>query len=328
VDGESARGGFDTEDGREHSPPPMRFRNLDNPDAPLRSAADVLRWKLDLGPEKNPPPSPRRIEIPFIANDGRALAHPKGPTLTWIGHATYLLQLAGVSILTDPVLSPRVVVVPRNVRPGLTYETLPPIDIVTVSHNHYDHMDARTLMALGDGPTFVVPTGLGSWFLRRGKKKVVELGWWETAEIRGVEVTLVPAQHWSRRGLADTNETLWGGFVYQGGGFSAYHSGDTAYFSGFSAIGARFPSIDAAMLPIGAYEPRWFMNVQHMNPDDAVRAFVDLGAKRFFAMHWGTFKLTDEPLDEPPRLTRELFEERALEKERLVVPAIGETVSL
>ena len=175
---------------------------------------------------------------------------------------------------------------------------------------------------------YVVPLGLAEWFLDHGLPKVIELDWWQSAEVAGVKFTLVPAQHWSRRGLNDVDATLWGGFVYEGAGLRAYHSGDTAYFSGFRAIGERMGPIDAAMLPIGAYDPRWFMKPQHMNPEDALQAFLDLGARRFFAMHWGTFKLTDEPINEPPQLLRRLWAERSLDAGRLCIPAIGETVAL
>lgn len=307
----------------------MLYRNLDER-AHLRSPKHLLRWKLGLGPEPRRS-SPRRCDVPFVHNDGRALAGAPAPSLTWIGHATYLLQLAGRSLLTDPILSPRIALLPRNVAPGLAWEALPTIDVVTVSHNHFDHMDRPTLQRLAKRetpPAAVVPLGLARSMRAWGYREVHELGWWDTARVRGLDVTLVPAQHWSRRSAFDQDKTLWGGFVIEGGGLRAYHSGDTAYFSGFKQIGARAGKIDAAMLPIGAYDPRWFMREQHMNPDDAVQAFIDLGAERFFAMHWGTFKLTDEPLDEPPTLTRALFERRGLAAHGLVIPAIGETVSL
>ena len=287
----------------------------------------MLAWQLDLGPEPRRR-SPRGAEVPRVANDGRALRGAPRPSLTWIGHATYLLQLGGRSILTDPVLSPRVVLVPRNVAPGLDHDALPRIDIVTVSHNHLDHMDAPTLRRLGPSVRYVVPLGLGDWFVREGLRDVVELDWWQSMEQDGLKITLVPSQHWSRRGLLDTDTTLWGGFVVEADGLRAYHSGDTAYFSGFKLIGERCGPIDAAMLPIGAYDPRWFMRAQHMNPEDAVQAFQDLGARRFFAMHWGTFKLTDEPMDEPPGFTRRVWAERGLPQEQLLIPAIGETTYL
>lgn len=307
----------------------MVYRNLDDR-AHLRSPKHLLRWKLGLGPEPRRV-APRSCPVPTVHNDGRALAGAAAPSLTWVGHATYLLQLAGRSVLTDPILSPRLALLRRNVPPGLSWEALPQIDVVTVSHNHLDHMDRPTLVRLArraPAPAAVVPLGLAPLMRAWGYREVHELGWWDTARARGLDVTLVPAQHWSRRSAFDQDATLWGGFVIEGGGLRAYHSGDTAYFSGFKQIGARAGRIDAAMLPIGAYDPRWFMREQHMNPEDAVQAFVDLGAARFFAMHWGTFKLTDEPLDEPPRLARELFARRGLDAATLVIPAIGETVAL
>jgi L-ascorbate metabolism protein UlaG (beta-lactamase superfamily) len=281
-----------------------------------------------MGPEparRTPPTAP----VPRVKNDGSLLrAGSADPSLTWIGHATYLAQLGGKNIITDPVLSSRIFTVKRNVAPGIAHEDLPRIDIVCLSHNHYDHMDAPTLRRIGKGPTYLVPKGLASWFESEGLTPVVELEWWQDVDVDGVEVTFVPSQHWSRRGVFDMDTTLWGGFVIRGGGRSVYHSGDTAYFSGFTEIGKRTGPIDAAMLPIGAYDPRWFMKAQHMDPNDAVQAFVDLGAKRFFAMHWGTFKLTDEPLDEPPVRLRSIWTERGLDPAALSVPAIGETVSL
>ena len=303
-----------------------RYRNVDETDS-YRGLKHVLRWKLGLGPDTQPS-SPRRVAVPVIANDGVALRGATRPALTWIGHATYLVQLGGRSILTDPILSPRVAVLARNVAPGLTYETLPSIDVALVSHNHFDHMDAPTLRRLGRSVTFVVAKGLAPWFRHHGLNKVVELGWWEHTDVGGVRITFVPSQHWSRRGLLDENKTLWGGFVMESDGKRVYHSGDTAYFTGFKEIGARFGKIDAALLPIGAYAPRWFMRPQHMNPEDAVTAFTDLGAEQFFAMHWGTFKLTDEPLDEPPTFLQDVWHARKLETERMNILAIGETRAL
>jgi L-ascorbate metabolism protein UlaG (beta-lactamase superfamily) len=304
-----------------------RFRTLDGT-GPQRGLADVLRWKLGLGDGPRSPPAPARAPVPQVPNDGRALAGAERPALTWVGHATFLVQLAGVSVLTDPILSPRIFRIARNVPPGLAWEALPRIDAVVVSHNHYDHLDAPTLERLGSAPAYFVPRGLGRWFRRAGLTRVTEMDWWQRERVGPLSVHFVPSQHWSRRGLADTNRTLWGGFVLEDGARRVYHSGDTAYFEGFRQIAERLGAPTAALLPIGAYAPRWFMQPQHMDPADAVQAFVDLGAERFVAMHWGTFKLTDEPLDEPPRRLREAWAARALPPERLSVPAVGETLWL
>ena len=158
---------------------------------------------------------------------------------------------------------------------------------------------------------------------------VAGLNWWDVERISDrVRVAFVPAQHWSRRGLFDTNRSLWGGFVIEGSQARIYHAGDTAWFAGFAEIGARAGPIDAALLPIGAYDPAWFMEKQHMNPEQAVRAFTDLGAERFVAMHWGTYQLTDEPLDEPPQRLRAEWARRSLDPWRLHVPAVGESIEL
>ena len=303
--------------------PMPRFTNLDGSVNP-HGLGTVLKWKLGLHEGPKPAPS-GPVPVPVVQNDGRGLRTPSQLSLTWIGHATYLVQLGGRNVLTDPIFG-SLPLVRRNVPPGVARADLPRIDVVVVTHNHRDHMDAPSLRALGPEPVYVVPQGLARWFVRAGLPRVVEMAWWEEREIEGVQVTFVPAQHWSRRGLADENATLWGGFVLQREGARVYHSGDTAWFDGFAEIGTRVGPIDAALLPIGAYAPRWFMKTQHMDPHDAVRAFVALGAERFVAMHWGTLRLTDEPLDEPPTVLRTAWDTAALAEARRFVPAIGETL--
>lgn len=306
----------------------MAFVNLDGSQND-KGLLDVLRWKLDRGEQPRVRVDPTKDQpAPRVDNDGSSLQGAARSSLTWIGHATYLVQLGGLSILTDPILSQRIFAVRRLVPPGLGYDQLPNIDLVVLSHNHRDHMDAPTLLRLGPRVRYLVPRGLASWFRQEGLDDVVELDWWQHHDFKGVRVTFVPSHHWSQRGPFDRNTSLWGGFVIEDGTHRVYHSGDTAYFSGFRSIGARAGRIHAALLPIGAYEPRWFMKPQHMNPTDAVRAFQDLGAERFIAMHWGTFRLTDEALSEPPELTRALFHEQRLEPERLSIPAVGETLWL
>jgi L-ascorbate metabolism protein UlaG (beta-lactamase superfamily) len=306
----------------------MSYTNLDGR-AHAASLARVLRWKLGLYGERGPSSPMTGVAVPTVQNDGRALRKATQDALTWIGHATYLVQLGGSSALIDPVMSRRIAgVIPRNVAPGLDWPALPKIDLVLVTHNHRDHMDAPTLRKLGPDAVYVVPRGLGTWFERAGLRRVLEMDWWQREEVVGIGVTFVPAEHWSRRGLNDVNTSWWGGYVLERGGLRVYHSGDTAWFDGFRRIGERCGAIDAALLPIGAYAPRWFMQRQHMDPEDAVRAFGALGAKRFVAMHWGTFKLTDEPLLEPPQRLREIWARDAIPQTRLTIPAIGETLSL
>jgi L-ascorbate metabolism protein UlaG (beta-lactamase superfamily) len=304
-----------------------RFVNLDG--SGPKSFAAVLKWAvLDriLGKRRK---SPDRAPVPKVEPDLARLATPPGPgegaRVTWIGHATFLVQLDGVSLLTDPILSDKVGgIVPRNVAPGIPLEKLPRIDAALVSHSHYDHLDLPTLKRL-DAPIYA---GLGlRKVLRKEGLSCTELGWWQSARLGGVEITFVPAQHWSRRAIGDANRTLWGGFLVKGSSATLYHAGDTAYFSGFREIGRRF-RIDAALLPIGAYDPAWFMSPQHMNPEEALQAFQDLGAATFFAMHWGTFKLADEPLDEPPLRLEAERRRRGLPAERVRVLAVGETAGI
>jgi L-ascorbate metabolism protein UlaG (beta-lactamase superfamily) len=289
--------------------------------------ADVLRWKLGLHDERQARRPRRRACVPAVDNDGSALRAGTRDTLTWIGHASFLLQAGGCSILVDPVLSRSLSgVVRRHGAPGLDWAALPRIDAVLITHNHRDHMDEPTLKRLGPAPLFLVPMGMASWFRRAGLTRVVEMAWWQTEAVGPVSVTFVPAEHWSRRGARDTNLSWWGGFVVEHEGRRIYHAGDTAWFSGFADIGQRVGRIDVAMLPIGSYAPRWFMHPQHMNPEDAVQAFLALGARQFVPMHWGTFQLADDPIDEAPHLLRQTWDTAGLDASRLVIPAIGETI--
>jgi L-ascorbate metabolism protein UlaG (beta-lactamase superfamily) len=303
-----------------------RFANQDG--AKPHGLLDVARWAIWDRLTGKRRASPDRAPVPAVAPDLALLATPPAPgepaRITWLGHATFLVQLDGVSLLVDPALMPKIFGgIERNVAPGVPLEQLPRIDAALVSHSHYDHLDLPTLERV----RAPVVAGLGlERFLRDRGLFATELGWWSSTMVGGVRVTFVPAQHWSRRGLFDTNRTLWGGFVIEGSRATVYHSGDTGWFAGFKEIGARFPRLDAALLPIGAYDPAWFMEPQHLNPEQALRAFQDLGARTFVAMHWGTFKLADEPLDEPPRRVEAERARLGLARERVRVPAIGETL--
>jgi L-ascorbate metabolism protein UlaG (beta-lactamase superfamily) len=312
----------------------VKYRNLEEPHSP-RGLRDVFRWQVADRFRGRRREAPRRYYTPRTAPD-LALIASAAPSLTWVGHASWLVRLGGRSVVIDPIWSDKIGPLRRNAPPGIPLDEAAP-DVVLVTHNHRDHLDAPTLkriVHLGRPVRFVVPAGLGKLVRELGGETVDELEWWQAlrvpAEGVGGElvVTLVPSQHWSRRGLGDLNETLWGGYVVEGGGRRVYHAGDTAYFSGFREIGRRFPSLDAALLPIGAYDPEWFMRTQHVDPDDAMRAFLDLGARLFCAMHWGTFKLTDEPIDEPPMLLERAREREGVPRERVWVPALGETRAL
>lgn len=274
------------------------------------------------------------VQQPDVA---KLKANRSEPTLTWIGHATFLLQLGGVNILTDPHLteraSPLSFAGPKRVTPpGLTFEQLPHVDAVVISHNHYDHLDRGTVQRLaaqaGGPPRFFVPLGLKAWMAGEGIQNVTELDWWQASELDGVRFTLAPVQHWSARSLNDRNETLWGGWVVEHPQFRFFFAGDTGYSADFKDIGARFGSFDLAALPIGAYEPRWFMQVMHINPEEAVQIHRDLRARHSVAMHWGTFVLTDEMLDEPPRKLAEARAAAGISPEAFFLMQHGETRSL
>jgi N-acyl-phosphatidylethanolamine-hydrolysing phospholipase D len=246
---------------------------------------------------------PRGRGAPTVPFDPVAIAH--NPSVTWIGHATFLVRMDGVTFLTDPIFSTRASPVAfagpgRRQPPGVPLDRLPPVDFVLVSHDHYDHADVPSLAALAArGAPFIVPLGLGD-VVREAGGTAVELDWWESAPVADVTVHCVPAQHFSGRSLTDEGRRLWAGFVVRGPTRTFFHAGDTGYHAGFGEVRARLGAPDVAALPIGAYDPPAIMQAVHMNPEEAVRAAGDLGARVALAMHWGTFDLTDEPLDEPP----------------------------
>jgi N-acyl-phosphatidylethanolamine-hydrolysing phospholipase D len=202
-------------------------------------------------------------------------------------------------VLTDPHFSKRAFLPARQFEPGVPLESIPPDAFAVISHNHYDHLDAGTVDRLPESVQWFVPRGLAEWFRDRGRLRVTELGWWESARRGRWTLTCLPSQHWSRRLGQGLNQTLWCSWLLDSGEHRYYFAGDTGYFHGFREYGRRFDPIDVALLPIGAYEPRWFMRYQHMDPEEAYQAFLDLGARFMIPMHWGTFDLTHEPMDQP-----------------------------
>jgi N-acyl-phosphatidylethanolamine-hydrolysing phospholipase D len=269
-----------------------------------------------------------------VANDGAALrenARHSTPTITWIGHATVLVQMDHVTFLTDPIwsdtASPISFLGPRRfIPPALPLDALPPLDFVVVSHNHYDHLDLETLRALAArGTRFFVPLGVGTLLRDEGIGPVEELDWWESREVRGVAVHCVPARHWSQRGLTDFSQTLWSGWAVVGPTRRFYFAGDTGYTTSFRDIGARLGPFQLAALPIGAYDPPAMMQPVHMNPEEAVQAGLDVGAQRMLGVHWGTFDLTDEPVDEPPRRFHAAALAQGVDAARIWTPPPGET---
>jgi N-acyl-phosphatidylethanolamine-hydrolysing phospholipase D len=306
---------------------------------PARGFRDIIRWYRNrMRDGIAPTPSADAFEMaePDIAaprNDVDELR------MTWIGHATFLIQIAGISILTDPIWSKRASPIrwagpSRLVPPGLGFNSLPPVDVILLSHDHYDHLDTPTVRLLharfGDALAWVTPLGYAPWLRRIGITNVTELDWWDHTRLdtpAGVlDVHATPAQHWTKRTPFSERTRLWSGFVVTvNDGSSVYFCGDTGYFDGFRAIGTLGP-FTASLMPIGAYEPRWFMKPAHMNPEEAVRAFTELGAGGLFAgMHWGTFRLTDEPPLEPPVRTAEVWRQTGLPADNLWVPRHGET---
>jgi L-ascorbate metabolism protein UlaG (beta-lactamase superfamily) len=304
-----------------------KFRNLEAAFNP--SFRDFLLWIF----RRRPKSWPRSV---------RNNPHPPPPgsvasgelAVTFIGHASFLLQFPGAAVLTDPIFSERASPVswagPRRVRqPGLTFLQLPRIDLVLLSHDHYDHMDVNALRRLREAfnPLFVTGLKNGPCLRALGIEQPVELDWWQSHRVNNnTNVTMTPTQHFSGRRPWGRNSTLWGGFILETEGWRVYFAGDSGYAGHFREIGRRFPGIDLAFIPIGAYEPRWFMGPIHQNPAEAVRAHFDLGARQSIGMHFGAFQLTDEAIDEPPQWLERARAEKGLAPEQFRALETGQTV--
>jgi N-acyl-phosphatidylethanolamine-hydrolysing phospholipase D len=319
---------------------PRGYRNP-WPDAEPRGFRDIIRWswerRLHSVPRDPPPGSFPTAEPLFSTRENSGAL-----SATWVGHATTLLQIGGANVLTDPMWSERASPIffagpRRHVPAGIDFDALPPIDLALISHDHYDHLDRATVRALARRRPDIVwlaPLGLARALRRWGAGNTCELDWWQdtTLDTSGGELTVacVPAQHFSGRGLTDRGRTLWCSWVVRAGGIRVFFAGDTAYHPEFRAIRERHGPFDLLMLPIGAYEPRWFMRAVHMNPPDALHAYTDLTdstaeAPILLPIHWGTFRLTDESMLEPPEWTARLWREAALDPTKLWLLRHGET---
>ncbi len=296
---------------------------------------DFWRWRLGLGPKEEPalPPGEAAPYQPqIVASDLNSLHHPDPGKIhvTWIGHSTFLIQVAGLNLLTDPMFSDRASPLSfagpkRLAPPGVSLEQLPPIHAALISHNHYDHLDLHTATGLGNRVRFFVPLGLAAWFKKNDLTRVEELDWWQLQTLGDIRLHCVPAQHFSMRTLFDRNRTLWCGWVLETPAGKVYFTGDTGYCPHFQEIGRRLGPMRLALIHIGGYRPRWFMRTMHANPEEAVQIHQDVRSRQSVGMHWGTFKLTDEPSGEPPRYLQQSLKQAKIPAGRFVVMKIGET---
>lgn len=315
------------------APPHHRVRGFANTNPDYARPGFFTRWAFFTTRVWKSMVAPRQADLSVLAADGRALrGNRTEPTVTWVGHATLLLQLDGVNVLTDPQWSERASPLrfagPRRlVPPGLAFEALPSIHAVVISHDHYDHLDLATVrrLAAAHAPRFLVPLGMEAWFRGAGIENVEELDWWQSADVRGVRVTCMPAQHWSQRAPWDLNRRLWAGWVLAGRDHRAFFAGDTGYYEVFREIGERLGPFDLAAVAIGAYRPARIMRASHTTPEQALDVLADVRARRLLGIHWGTFALADEPLDEPPRRLAAEARRRGLDDDRVWVFRHGET---
>ncbi len=307
--------------------PNERFKNTDE-DAAGKSFREFLKWSFT-----NKKPELVAIDS---SDEWKELTPSSTDYLVWIGHATYLINKDGLTILTDPVFSKRASPVrfagpKRLIPPAIPIDKLPKIDVITVSHNHYDHLDLRSLKKIykaNPNAIFLVPKGDKRRLERRGIENVIEFLWWEEIEIKGSKFTFTPVQHWSARGIADRNKSLWGGWFMNLKTETIYHAGDTGYSKDFIETKKRLGSPSISLIPVGAYAPRWFMKTNHVNPPEAIQIAIDLKSERNFGMHWGTFQLTDEEILEPPKLLKESLRDQGLPDNFFNILRPGQIVEL
>ena len=319
-----------------------------------KSFSELLRWQKERREQglPKPPEAPVPTTMPNLSliaayQTDFARNPALAPAVTWIGHASTLVQAGGLNVLTDPMFSRRASPVQligpvREQPPGLALADLPTIDVVVISHNHYDHLDMPSVLAIaqqsqatGTRTLFMVPLGMKAWFVNLGLDHTIEFDWWEQFTLAGVRFHFTPTQHWSARGVGDRSQTLWGGWAVLAPELHWYFAGDTGYSKDFSdtheriygnAAAPRAQGFDLALLPIGAYQPRWFLAEQHVDPSEAVQIHRDLNASASIGIHWGTFLLSDESADQPPKDLA--IAAQTLAPGAFSVMAIGETRQL
>lgn len=295
-----------------------------------KTFTDFLKWSWERQ-------SPDPVTFPLTENDPAFLkSNRTETTLTWVGHSTFLLQWEGLNILTDPHFTERASPVSfagpkRYTVPGLTPDQLPDIDVVIISHDHYDHLDIKSVQLLYERqkekpPVFLVPLKLKDWFADNGIPIADELDWWDQRQVAGLTFHCVPVQHFSGRSLTNRNSTLWCGWVMESAsGHRVFFAGDTGYSKDFTDIRNRLGTMTLSLIPVGAYDPRWFMQSMHVNPEEAVQIHEDVGSVYSVGMHWGTFILTDEPMTEPPARLAEAMIKKGLDPAAFSVMQHGET---
>lgn len=292
--------------------------------------SDFVKWKRERS-KSGKSQHPDSLKFEFVPNDGSFLRDNSDRfTVTWISHSTILFQIGGLNILTDPMWSDRASPVQwfgpqRYTPPALKIDDLPPIDVVVISHDHFDHLDKSTIKQLGNRPHYFVPLRIGNILNKWGIDNWTELDWWESAEYREAEFSCVPSQHFSARSPFGSNRTLWCGWVIKSPQADVCFIGDSGWFPGFKEIGDKYGPFDLAALPIGAYLPKWFMSPVHVDPSQALDACFDLRADRMIAHHWGTFGLADDSPGLAPKMFREEVSRRKLDPAKFFLLRHGET---
>lgn len=311
--------------------PHLRDGRYFNPWMPMEKGfVDFLRWKLS---KKTPYSVAEENDVPTVVRGLRErIRSSPQDFIAWIGHSSFLIRINGEYWITDPIFSERALLPKRKTPPGISlseFAALPGRKNVLISHNHYDHLDSDSIRGLPGDTRLYVPLGLKALMNDLGKEDVVEMDWWQAVSCGDhCQVVCLPAQHWSRRITQNTDTTLWASFLLVTPGRKIYYGGDSGYFIGYREIGRRYPGIDYALLPVTAYEPRWFMHYAHMDAREVLHAFSDLGARYFIPTQWGTFRLGDEPIGLAPSGLSKAAKLTNTDPARIIVMGIGQVLSM